>query len=223
MREKEKQAASEEAARLIKEGMIVGLGTGSTAAYMIKELGRRVAEGLHILGIPTSYQAQYLALECGIPLTTLDEHPRIDLAIDGADQVSGLKAIKGGGGAHTREKIVARSAERFVVIVDETKVADRLDHPVPLEVLPYARRLVEREVEDLGGKPVLRLSEKKAGPVITDNGNLLIDADFGPIADPEALDIALSRCEGIIEHGIFTKIDTIYIGKKDGRVETISY
>lgn len=222
MREKEKQAASHEAASLVKEGMIVGLGTGSTAAYMIKELGRRVAAGLHILGVPTSYQAQYLALECGIPLTTLDEHPRIDIAIDGADQVAGLNALKGGGGAHTREKIVARSAEKFVVIIDENKVVHRLDRPVPLEVLPYARRLVEREVEELGGKPVLRLSEKKAGPVITDNGNLLIDADFGPISDPEALDIALSRCEGIIEHGIFTGIDTICIGKKDGRVETIS-
>jgi len=224
-----KQAAGEKAAQLVKNNMVVGLGTGSTTAYAIKELGRRVASGLKILGVPTSYQSAFLAAESGIPLTTLDEHPVLDIAIDGADQIAKFAAIKGGGAAHTREKIVAQSAKKFVVVVDESKVADVLDRPVPLEVLPFARKLVEKQVAELGGKTHVRLGDKtpylntgtKDGPIISDNGNFIMDADFGKINDPLSLDNALSRCTGIVEHGIFTRVDAVYTGKKDGSVEIL--
>ncbi len=222
-----KQAAGEKAAHLVKTNMVVGLGTGSTTAYAIKELGRRVASGLKILGVPTSYQSAFLAAENGIPLTTLDEHPVLDIAIDGADQIAKFAAIKGGGAAHTREKIVALSAKKFVVVVDESKVADILNHPVPLEVLPFARKLVEKQVAKLGGKAQVRMGDKtpylntgtKDGPVISDNGNFIMDADFGEIDDPVSIDGELSQCVGVVEHGIFTKLDAVYIGKKDGSVD----
>lgn len=214
-----KQVTGEKAAQLAKNNMVVGLGTGSTTAFAIKELGRRVDSGLNILGVPTSYQAAFLAAECGIPLTTLDEHPVLDIDIDGADQVAGFTAIKGGGAAHTREKIVALSSKKFVVVVDESKCTDVLTHPVPLEVLPFARKLVLKQVERLGGKAGLRMGVSKDGPVITDNGNFIMDADFGKIEDPAYLGEQLSQCTGIVEHGIFTGVDTVYIGKKDGSVE----
>jgi ribose 5-phosphate isomerase A len=214
-----KQAAGELAAQLVKDNMVVGLGTGSTASYAIKELGKRMASGLKILGVPTSYQSAFLAIENGIPLTTLDEHPVLDIAIDGADQIAKFAAIKGGGAAHTREKIVALSAEKFVAVVDESKVVDVLNHPVPLEVLPFARKLVERQIAGLGGKAQVRMGVNKDGPVISDNGNFILDADFGEIDDPYSLDDALSHCSGIVEHGIFTKVDMVYIGKNDGSVE----
>lgn len=217
-----KQAAGEKAAQLVKNGMVAGLGTGSTAAYVIEALGRRVASGLEILGVPTSYQSALLAIENGIPLTTLDEHPVLDMAIDGADQISNFMAIKGGGAAHTKEKIVASSSKKFVVVVvDESKVVDVLNHPVPLEVLPFARKLVEKQVAKLGGRAEMRMGVNKVGPVISDNGNFIMDADFGEIEDPFSLDKELSQCTGIIEHGIFTKVDVIYIGKKDGSVEVM--
>lgn len=214
-----KQAAGELAAQLAKNGMVVGLGTGSTTAFAIKELGRRVASGLNILGVPTSYQSAFLAAECGIPLTTLDEHPVLDIDIDGADQISDFVAIKGGGAAHTREKIVASSSKKFVVVVDESKCTDVLNHPVPLEVLPFARKLVIKQVAELGGKVEVRMGVNKDGPVISDNGNFIMDADFGVIEDPASLGERLSQCVGVVEHGIFTNVDTIYIGKKDGSVE----
>lgn len=216
-----KQAAGESAAQLVKNNMIVGLGTGSTTAYAIKELGRRVASGLNILGVPTSYQSAFLAAENGIPLTTLDEHPVLDIDIDGADQVAGFVAIKGGGAAHTREKIVSLSSKKFVVVADGSKCADVISHPVPIEVIPFARKLVEKQVEELGGKPELRMGVSKDGPVISDNGNFIVDADFGKIHDPDALGEKLSQCCGIVEHGIFTNVDMVYIGKKDGSVEIL--
>ncbi len=216
-----KQAAGELAAQLAKDHMVIGLGTGSTAAYAIKELGRRVASGLKILGVPTSYQSAFVAAENGIPLTTLDEHPVLDIAIDGADQIAKFSAIKGGGAAHTREKIVAMSADKFVVVVDESKVADILNRPVPLEVLPFARKLVEKQVAGLGGRVLVRMGVNKDGPVISDNGNLILDADFGQIDDPYSLDDSLSHCVGIVEHGIFTTVNAVFIGKKDGTVEVL--
>ncbi|HEY9205842.1 MAG TPA: ribose-5-phosphate isomerase RpiA [Candidatus Methanoperedens sp.] len=216
-----KQAAGEHAARLVKNGMIVGLGTGSTTAYAIKELGRRIADGLQILGVPTSYQSAFLAAECGIPLTTLDEHPVLDMDIDGADQVADFIAIKGGGAAHTREKIVALSSNNFVVVVDESKCVDILNHPVPLEVLPFARKFVIKRVADIGGKAEIRMGINKDGPVISDNGNFIIDADFGVMDDPISLDEKLSQITGLVEHGIFTKVNTVLVGKKDGSVETM--
>jgi ribose 5-phosphate isomerase A len=216
-----KQAAGEQAARLVKNNMVVGLGTGSTTAYAIKELGRQIANGLKIQGVPTSYQSAFLAAENGIPLTTLDEHPVLDIDIDGADQFTNFIAIKGGGAAHLREKIVAESAKTFVVILDESKMADVLSHSVPLEVIPCARKLVERNVAKLGGKTKVRMGVNKDGPVISDNGNFIMDADFGNIDDPVSLNKELSFCTGIVEHGIFTNVNVVYIGKKDGTVEIL--
>lgn len=214
-----KQAAGERATGLVEDGMVVGLGTGSTTAYAIKEIGRRVGEGLDILGVPTSYQSAFLAAENGIVLTTLDEHPELDIDIDGADQISDFTAIKGGGAAHTREKIVALSSKKFVVVVDESKCADILSHPVPLEVLPFALKLAVKQVAELGGKAQLRMGVNKDGPVISDNGNFILDADFGKMNDPSSLGEKLSQSSGIVEHGIFTCVDAVYIGKKDGSVE----
>lgn len=213
-----KRAAGERAADLVKDGMVVGLGTGSTVAWTIKRLGEKVREdGLKILGVPTSYQAEELAIASGIMLTTLNQHPILDLAIDGADQVDAdLFVIKGGGAAHTREKVVAASAKRFVIVADESKYVEKLTHVVPVEVLPFAARLVERRIKELGGKPVLRLGRMKDGPVITDNGNLVMDVDFGTIEDPAGLAARLCGIPGLVEHGIFDNLDELYLARKSG-------
>lgn len=219
----EKRAAGIAASQIVKSGMIVGLGTGSTVAYTIKELGRRIKEeGLEILGVVTSYQSEMLAIEAGIPLTTLAQNPELDLAIDGADQIdSNLYAIKGGGAAHTREKIVSVSAKRFLVVADESKTSVQLDKAVPIEVLPFAKELVIRKIQELGGKPELRLALRKDGPVITDNGNFVLDSNFGIINEPEALALKISSIPGVVEHGLFSNVNELYIGKKDGSVEII--
>jgi ribose 5-phosphate isomerase A len=217
-----KKAAGEAAADLVESGMVVGLGTGSTVAWTIKRLGARVLdEGLDFLGVPTSYQAENLAIASGIKLTTLNQHPDLDLAIDGADQVDfNLFAIKGGGAAHTREKVVACSARKFVIVADESKFVEHLNHGVPVEVLPFAARLAERRLKELGGEPVLRLGKMKDGPVITDNGNFVMDVDFGVIEDPAALAAKLCRIPGVVEHGIFDNLDELYLAKA-GNVEII--
>ncbi len=213
-----KKAAGEAAAKLVKSGMVVGLGTGSTVAWTIKRLGERVKEeGLDFLGIPTSFQAENLAIASGIRLTTLNSHPILDLAIDGADQVDHNQyVIKGGGAAHTREKVVACSAKRFVIVADESKYVEKLTWPVPLEVLPFALRLVERRLTELGGKPVLRQGVRKDGPVITDNGNFVMDVDFGVIEDPAALAAKISPIPGVVEHGIFDNLDELYLARAGG-------
>ncbi|MDF1531772.1 MAG: ribose-5-phosphate isomerase RpiA [ANME-2 cluster archaeon] len=218
----EKKIVGDSAAALVEDGMVVGLGTGSTTAFAIQALGRRVDEGLDIQGIPTSYQSLMLAIEWGIPITSLDQDPVPDIALDGADQVdANLFVIKGGGAAHTNEKIVASSSRRFVVLVDEKKMVETLVHPVPLEVIPKALELVRRQVMELGGIPLLRMAVHKDGPVITDNGNLVMDVDFGEIADPGKLALQLSGCTGIIEHGIFDNADEIYVGMRDGTVKIL--
>ena len=213
-----KRLAGEAAAKLVKSGMVVGLGTGSTVAWTIKRLGERVKkEGLDFLGVPTSFQAENLAIASGIKLTTLNQHPVLDLAIDGADEVdANLFVIKGGGAAHTREKVVACSAQRFVIVADESKYVEKLTWPVPVEVLPFAFRLVETRLKELGGKPVLRLGKMKDGPVITDNGNFVMDVDFGAIVDPAALAAKISPIPGVVEHGIFNNLDELYLAKADG-------
>lgn len=219
--QEDKRAAGESAASLIKDGMVVGLGTGSTVAWTIRKVGEMVAAGLDILGVPTSYQAEALAIESGISLTTLSRHPVLDLAIDGADQVdTDLFAIKGGGAAHTREKVVACSARKFVIVADDTKYVEKLSHPVPVEVLPFAAKLVEARLKELGGVPMLRLGKMKDGPVITDNGNFVMDVDFGKIVDPAALAARLCGIPGLVEHGIFDNLDELYLARA-GRVEII--
>jgi ribose 5-phosphate isomerase A len=213
-----KKAAGEAAADLVKSGMVVGLGTGSTVAWTIKRLGERVREeGLDFFGVSTSFQAENLAIASGIKLTTLNSHPILDLAIDGADQVdANLFVIKGGGAAHTREKVIACSAKRFVIVADESKFVERLTWPVPVEVLPFAFRLVERRLKELGGAPVLRQGLRKDGPVITDNGNFVVDADFGVIEDPEGLAARMCGIPGVVEHGIFDNLDELYLARKEG-------
>ncbi len=210
-----KRRAGEAAAAAVEDGQVVGLGTGSTAAHAIRALGQAVDSGLAIEGIPTSYQSRELAHEVGIPLTTLDEASP-DLAIDGADQVADGELIKGGGAAHAREKLVGAAAGRLLIVADESKLADRLSVPVPVEIVPDAREPVATRVRDRDGEPDLRAAERKDGPVVTDNGNLVLDCDFGEIDDPEGLAADLSALPGVLEHGLFVGLaDTIYVGTDD--------
>lgn len=216
-----KQNAAEKACELVKDGMIVGLGTGSTAAYAIKLLGKRVVEEeLDIVGVPTSFGSEALAIWAGIPLASLIDEPELDIDIDGADQIdASLNIIKGGGAAHTKEKIVSASAKQFVVVSDDKKITDVLSHPVPIEVLPYSWKLVEKKIAELGGKCSMRTGSGKDGPTISDNGNVIMDCDFGTINNPAMLSDDLSRIPGLVEHGIFTNADVVYIGYED-HVET---
>ncbi|EMA40933.1 ribose-5-phosphate isomerase RpiA [Halobiforma nitratireducens] len=218
-----KRRAGERAAEEVEGGDVVGLGTGSTTAYAIEAIGEAVANGLEVQGIPTSFQSRQLALEVGIPLTTLEAVDTVDLAIDGADQVvddpdssAHGALIKGGGAAHTREKLVDAAAERFVVVADPSKLADRLERSVPLEVLPDAHTVVADRIRDLGGEPTLREAANKDGPVVTDNGNLVLDCEFGPIDDPDELAAVLSSVPGVVEHGLFVDLaDVTYVGTDD--------
>ena len=213
----QKRRAGDSAADLAEDGMVVGLGTGSTSAHAIRALGRAVDAGLDIHGVATSFASKQLAREVGVPLTDLDGTDRIDLAIDGADQVAARTLLKGGGAAHAREKFVASAADRVVVVADPSKLADGIDRPVPVEVLPAARAIVGRKVREAGGDPVLRAAKHKDGPVVTDNGNLVFDCDFGTIDDPATLDTRLSCTSGVVEHGLFVEVaDEVHVGGTDG-------
>lgn len=217
-----KQEVAEAAARQVESGMILGLGSGSTAALMIAELGRRWQSGelTDVLGVPTSFQSTILAQQYGIPLVTLNEIEHIDLAIDGADEVDpDNNLIKGGGACHTREKLVDSRADRFVVVVDATKLTDVLgsSFPLPVEVVPDAYRQVMTELAAMGSEPVLRMAVRKAGPVVTDQGNLVIDAKFPAITDPAALEPAINDIPGVLENGLFVGMATqVLIGVIDG-------
>ena len=212
-----KKRAALEAVKHVKDNNVVGLGSGSTAAFAIIALGERVKnEQLKILGIPTSYQAFLLAVENGVAITTLDEHPQIDVTIDGADQVtSELNLIKGMGAALAREKIVAASSKLNVIIADENKkvkVLGENNQPVPIEVLPFAISLVKRKIVEVGGNPIVREGKGKLGPVITDNGNAIIDATFGLIQKPGELEVKLKMIPGVVETGLFVNLaDIVYL------------
>lgn len=219
-----KQEVGKAAAALVQSGMIVGLGTGSTTAYAIEYLGNRLKSGEinDIIGIPTSFQAEVLAKKYGIPLTTLDAVDHIDIAIDGADEVDPQKnLIKGGGAAHTREKVVDALANQFIVVVDANKLVDCLGSTflLPVEVIPMAMTPVMRAIEKLGGKPELRMGVKKAGPVITDQGNMVIDVKFDSIDNPAELEKTLNNIPGVLENGLFVGVaDKVLIGEvKDGK------
>lgn len=219
-----KQEVGLAAAARVQSGSIVGLGTGSTTAYTIQFLGDRLKSGelKDIIGIPTSFQAEVLAKQYGIPLTTLDAVDHIDIAIDGADEVDPQKnLIKGGGAAHTREKIVDYLADQFIVVVDSSKIVDQLgsSFPVPVEVIPMAIAPVMRAIEKLGGKPELRMGVKKAGPVITDQGNMVIDVKFDTIDNPSDLEKTLNNIPGVLENGIFVGVtDLVLVGEvQDGQ------
>ena len=214
-----KQEVGKAAANLVKSGSIVGLGTGSTTAYTIQYLGERLKSGelKDIVGIPTSFQSEVLAKEYGVPLTTLDAVDHIDIAIDGADEVDPHKnLIKGGGAAHTREKVVDYLAAQFIVVVDSGKLVDKLGSvfAVPVEVIPMALTPVTNAIKALGCKPELRMGVRKAGPVITDQGNMILDVTFDHIDDPVNLEKTLNNIPGVLENGIFVNCaDIVLVGE----------
>jgi ribose 5-phosphate isomerase A len=203
-----KRDAGEAAAGHVESGMVVGLGTGSTAVHFIASLGERLRSGRlrDVRGVPTSFDAGRLAREQGIPVISLDDTERIDLAVDGADEIDpNLDLIKGGGAAHTREKIVDACADRFIVIADRDKLVDRLGRrsPVPVEVLPFALAPVSRRLRELGGAPELRMGQRKAGPVVTDQGNFVLDVRFEAIHHPGELERELDAIPGVLACGLF--------------------
>lgn len=216
-----KKDAALAAAKLIENGSVVGLGSGSTADFFIEFLGERVRkERLEIVGVPTSRASEMTAKKSGIMLCALDECGRIDIAVDGADQVDGkLNLLKGHGGAHVREKIVAAAAEKLVIIADYTKVCRAINLPVPVEVLPFGLKLAEKKLAELGGKPELRMREGRA--FISDNGNLILDTDFGEIKtkDVKELEAKINSIPGIVDNGLFPSEDfspEVYVAGKDG-------
>jgi len=221
-----KRKAAYEAVKHVKDGFVVGLGSGSTAAYAIEALGKRVElDGINLLGVPTSYQAFLLAVKHGIPVTTLEEHHVIDVTIDGADQIDPkLNLIKGMGAALTREKIVASASKVNVIVADESKkvkVLGENGQPVPLEVLPFAISLVKRQIKEVGGTAVLREGKGKVGPVITDNGNAIIDAGFGAIQNAEELEVKLKMIPGVVETGLFIDLATTAYIATESEVEKL--
>jgi ribose 5-phosphate isomerase A len=220
--EREKEIAGRAAAQLVRDGEVVGLGTGSTAYFAVVALGERVKAGLKIIGIPTSVQTADLAGRVGIQLTTLDEHPEIDITIDGADEVDPqLRLIKGGGGALTREKVIASASKKMVVVTDSSKMVMVLGKfPLPVEVIAFARTVVERKIVALGGSPKLRL-KPDGSPFLTDNGNQILDCSFGKIDDPPGLAQMLSDTPGIVEHGLFIGLAKVALVGRGERVEEI--
>lgn len=218
-----KQAAGEHAATFVRDGMVVGLGTGSTTAYALEALGRRIRdEDLQIRGVPTSYAAEILARRHGIPLATLDDVDGIDIAFDGADEVDpALALIKGRGAAHTREKVIASESARFVVLIDPSKRVEQLGTtmPVPVEIVPMAAAPVLRMLEAEGAAPEIRMGQRKDGPVVTDQGLWVLDAHFEGIADPHEIDRALLRQPGVLDHGLFLALATdVLVGQPSGEV-----
>ena len=218
----QKQKAALEAAKHVQDGFIVGLGSGSTAAFAIEALGERIkSEGIKIMGIPSSYQAFELAVQHGIQVTTLEEHPVIDVTIDGADQLTlELTLIKGGGAALAREKIVASASKINIIIADAAKKASYLgcnNQFVPVEVIPFALSPVKRKLAEMGGKVTVREAKGKLGPIITDNGNAVADVVFGEIRNPAELAVKIKMIPGVAETGIFTGLtDIAYLGTVTG-------
>ncbi len=215
-----KQAVAEAAVKQICDGMVVGLGSGSTAALMIEGLGARLQAGQlrDVVGVTTSFQGEVLAAELGIPLRALNAIDHIDLAIDGADEVDPFfQLIKGGGACHVQEKLVADRAERFIVVVDSTKLVQRLnlEFLLPVEVLPGAWVQVQSRLKSMGGVAELRMATRKAGPVVTDQGNLVLDVRFeAGIPDPIALERDINNLPGVLENGLFVNLaDEVLVGE----------
>jgi len=224
-RDDQKRAAAEAAVELVQDGMVVGLGTGSTAAFAIDALAERVRQGLHIVGIPTSERSAAQARAGGIPLGTLEEHHRIALTIDGADEIArgSLQLIKGLGGALLREKIVAAASERLVIVADSAKLVDRLGTgtPVPVEVVPFGWETTAERLARLGANPVLR-RDGAGQPFRTDGGHLILDCGFGPIADAATLEQALSHVVGVVESGLFIGMADLALVAGDAGVQRLT-
>jgi ribose 5-phosphate isomerase A len=221
-----KKNAALEATRHVENNSVIGLGSGTTVAFAIEALGERVKkEKLKIRGIPSSYQAFQLAVQHGIQITTLDEHPMIDITIDGADQITPeLYLIKGMGAALLREKIVATASKYNIIIADESKRVNILgenDQAVPIEVLPFALSLVKNKIASLGGIPIVREGKGKLGPIITDNGNVIIDANFGLIQNPQELATKVKMIPGVVETGFFIDLTNIVYIATENKIEKI--
>ena len=219
--------------RFVQSGMKIGLGTGSTAIHAVRRVGELVQSGEleRILAVSTSFGSTLEAQRYGIPLRTMNDpdiDTRVDIAIDGADEVDtrSLYLIKGGGGSLTREKIVGYRSSMFYVIVDESKLSNRLGtrHPLPVECIPEASAPVERALASLGCRPVLRMAKAKSGPVVTDNGNLIFDLDFqGADFDAVALETEINRIPGVLETGLFTALERrVFVGRADGTIEELT-
>lgn len=207
-----KQQAAAAALETVQSGMIVGLGSGSTASLFIRALGSRVTEGLRVRGIPSSEDSRRLAEEVGVPLTTLAAHPRIDVTVDGADEVSeSLDLIKGLGGALVREKIVAHASERVIIVVDESKLVDKLGRktPIPVEVIPFAAAQVQAQLNRWGGEAAPR--ERNGKVFVSDNGNWILDWRYGTIDQPTVLEKQLKALTGVVDSGIFANVASVVL------------
>ena len=213
-----KRIAAEKSVDFIKDGMIIGLGTGSTVKYAIKQIGRSIQEGLTIKAIPTSNETKKIALKEHIPITTLSEYPDIDITIDGADEVdSNLNLIKGGGGALTREKMIAYHSKKVIIIVDESKVVKSLgiDVPLPIEVLRFEWESTKKALENFGC--LVEIRKIFDDPFITDNSNYILDCEFEKITDPEQLEIDINMIPGVVENGLFIGVaNKVIVGSKKG-------
>ena len=220
--QREKEIAGRAAAELVRDGDVVGLGTGSTAYFTVLALGERVKAGLKIVGIPTSNATAELACGAGIRLATLDQHPAIDIDIDGADEIDPqLNLIKGGGGALLREKVIAAASKEMVVIADSGKLVPVLGKfPLPVEIVSFARAVVEKKIASLGATAKLR-TRPDGSPYLTDNGNPILDCSFGKIEDPPALARVLSEMPGVVEHGLFIGLASLALVGRGDSVEEI--
>ena len=207
----EKQLVGEKAVEYIRDGMVVGLGTGSTVYYTIMKLGQLVKEGLTIQGIPTSVQTEELARKIGIPIGSFKEIDQIDIAIDGADEIdSNLNLVKGGGGALLREKIIAKAAKKFIVVATPSKLVEKLGvQRLPVEVVPFGAELTEKHLRELGGNPVLRIVD--GIPFRTDNGNYIFDCSFSDLSQPIHLEKKLNLIPGVVENGLFIGMSDMVI------------
>ena len=218
--DEEKQAAARASLKYVRDGQIVGLGTGSTANFAIRMLGDRVREGMKIRGIPSSIASRDLAMQVGIPLVTFDDAQQIDVTIDGADEFDpALNLIKGGGGAMLREKIVAFASKQLVIVTDASKQVPVLGKfPLPVEVIEFAEPLIAKRISDLGAQ-VIQRQGKDGKPYVTDEGHHILDCHFGKIPDPPALARTLSDMPGIVEHGLFVGMTSVVVMAKSGSVE----
>lgn len=218
-RECMKQRACQRAAAEVQDGMVLGLGTGTTVYYFLQELGRLVQQGLRIVGVPTSEQTAQIAGQLAIPLATLEDYPALDLVVDGADEVDTLlNLVKGAGGALLREKIVAVSGKRRLIVVDDGKLVQHLGerYPIPVEIVPFGYTVAQRALEALGARVVLRRQDD-GPPRLSDNGNYLMDCHFGPIADPITLQKHLLAIPTLVDSGLFLGLaDTVIVGDAHG-------
>lgn len=223
-----KNAARKAVEENVKKNMIVGIGSGSTVVYAVERLGEINKEkNLNLKCIPSSFQAYQLIIQNGLELVSLEQYPNIDVDFDGADEIDkNLNLIKGGGGCLVQEKILASNSEKFIIIVDFRKRSESLGtnwkRGIPIEVIPMSYFPIMEKLKKLGGNPVLRMAQSKSGPLITDNGNFIIDVDFGEVNNPSELNIKLLNIPGVVDTGLFIDVTTkVYIGLEDGNVLTL--